>query len=509
MPTIIGYIVTGIAITQLLNIQKEINEKEVQHIAEFGVVFLMFTIGLEFSLKHLQKMQKEVFLFGTMQVLITTTFIYMLLTYFFNIPTKTAIIIGTIFSLSSTAIILKIFNENGETNTTYGKNIVGILIFQDLAVIPILLMITIFSSENTNLNTLFTQTILGAILLLGCMWFIARYLLEHLFKLTIQSESQEIFLGLIFLIVIGASFLSHYFGFSYSLGAFIAGMIIAETHYKHQVENDLIPFRELLLGMFFITVGMQIDLEQIFSTKENIFKIITILLSIMTIKAIIISTILINQKKQTKIKSAIALFGLGEFGLVIADLSKTNNLIDSPTYQTITATIILSLIITPFTISNLKKITNLFNKQEPNNHEFKNIKEHTIIIGYGEIGKEIAKILNLNQSPYVIIEGNSEKAEQAKKENQPLIIGNASQTDILQQANINKASFVFITIENNRKIPTLCKAVRENNEKIKIITKAHNQDEKKTLYELYQPDIDIILESKEMANLMVEKTTIG
>lgn len=357
LPTIIGYIITGTILGYALGLYSNKISHELKEIAEFGVVFLMFTIGLEFSIEHLKKMKKEVFVYGSLQVILTTAIITWICNYFFSMEIKSAVIVGTILTLSSTAVILKVFSETGETNTIYGKNIVGVLIFQDLAVIPILLMISIFTNDDQTIGTLLTQTFVSALILLGGMWFIGRRLLNPFFKYTLETNSQEIFLGAIFLIVLGASFLANYLNFSYSLGAFLAGMLIAETHYKHQVEADLIPFRELLLGVFFVTVGLQINVNTIIN---NGIYIILILPVVMILKTIIISLITIKQKTLNIIKTSLALAGLGEFGLVIVELATNKQIVSEELGQILSATIILSLIITPIGLKKLHDVGNFF-----------------------------------------------------------------------------------------------------------------------------------------------------
>jgi CPA2 family monovalent cation:H+ antiporter-2 len=508
LPTIIGYITTGAILGYALNLSSAANNKHIQEVAEFGVVFLMFTIGLEFSLAHLKEMKREVFLFGSLQVILTVGLIAFACNQFFGLNIKSSIVIGCVLSLASTAIILKLFNETGETNTTYGKNIVGILIFQDLAVIPILLMITVFSADATeSVASLIYKTVLGGFFLLGIMWAVGKYLLNPFFKHTIQTESQEILLGSILCIVLGASYIAHYFGLSYSLGAFIAGMLIAETNYKHQVEADLIPFRELLLGFFFVTVGLQLNFEVIF---DNLKIILVILPCIMIIKAIIVGVILFKQKTYNIIKTCLALLGLGEFGLVILDMANQNKLIEIQTSQILSATIILSLILTPFLVNNLHSITNLISeyilrkekKNTPNN--IKKLDEHIIIIGFGRLGYHIAKGLKHRDIEYVIIEGNETKFGYGKQNNEPVILGNATQTNILLMANIKKARSVFISVGNSRKIVNICTAIRQMNENIKIIIKVHTDEEKAMLESEFLYNMAVIVETEETARIMLD-----
>ena len=260
MPTVIGYILTGAIIATVFDIQLHGNQT-LEHIAEFGVVFLMFTIGLAFSVEHLKNMKNEVFVIGFLQVFLTGTVLAIAATFFFDIPYKTAIIVGAGLALSSTAIVLKILNESGLIKSEFGRNSLGILIFQDIAVIPILLMITIFTNDDKTLSALLTETALNAVIALGILIILGKYVLRHFFRIVSNTNSKEIYMGSILLTVVGASYIAEHFGFSYSLGGFIAGMMIADTLYKYQVEADLIPFRDLLLGVFFVSVGLQININ--------------------------------------------------------------------------------------------------------------------------------------------------------------------------------------------------------------------------------------------------------
>lgn len=283
MPTVIGYIFTGIIVGAIFHLKVHGNE-QLEHIAEFGVVFLMFTIGLEFSISYLNKMKKEVFAFGFLQVFISGIVLALIAHFVFSIDFKAAIIAGFGLSLSSTAIVLKILNETGQISTDYGRNSLGILIFQDIAVIPILLMVTIFTNNDKTLSVLLIETAVDAAIALSILIVIGKYALSYFFKVVSSTNSKEIYMGSILFVVIGASYIAHHFGFSYSLGAFIAGMMIADTIYKYQVEADLIPFRDLLLGVFFVSIGLQIDLTII---KENILIILGLSIAIMLIKATI------------------------------------------------------------------------------------------------------------------------------------------------------------------------------------------------------------------------------
>ena len=202
---------------------------------------------------------------------------------------QSALIISSALSLSSTAIVLKLFNENAQINKKHGQRVLAILIMQDIAVIPILLMVGFFNLKEQTLFSILVETMAGAVLLILLLWLIGRYILEPFFEMIVKTDSEELFLGSVLLLSIGSSYASYLFGFSYSLGAFIAGMLIAETHYKNQVEADLIPFRDLLLGIFFITVGMQINFSVI---SSYLIEIVSILIFLMLMKFLIIYMII-------------------------------------------------------------------------------------------------------------------------------------------------------------------------------------------------------------------------
>jgi len=286
IPTIIGYIVTGTLISEFFNLK---SNDEISHIAEFGIAFLMFTIGLEFSFKHLMGMKKEVFLNGGLQVCLSGFIMGVMLYYALHLKDETALIAGLALALSSTAIVLKTLNDSGDVSKIYGRKALGILLFQDIAVIPILLMIDMFSSQDASINELLLKTFTSAIILIVVLFLLGKYVINWIFYKVIQTNSQEVFIATILFMVVGSSTLAHFFGFSYSLGAFLAGMMMAETQYKHQIEVDLIPFRDLLLGLFFITVGMQINFAVVIS---NIWLVLGLVFSVMVIKAIVVFAIL-------------------------------------------------------------------------------------------------------------------------------------------------------------------------------------------------------------------------
>lgn len=502
IPTIIGYIITGIFITKLFSLTYS---TDLTHIAEFGIVFLMFTIGLEFSFKHLMAMKKEVFLNGILQLSLCGIIFSFLLHYTFDVGQKTAIIIGFAVALSSTAIVLKTLNENGDITQIYGRKALGILLFQDIAVIPLLLMIDIFSSKTSSFNELLLTTITSALLVLVLLYFIGKYIFNRVLYFVIRTNSQEIFITCILFTVVGASFLAHYFGFSYSLGAFIAGMLIAETQYKHQIEADLIPFRDLLLGLFFITVGMQINFEIFF---ENLPLILIILIVIMAIKIVIVHTIMrLYLKKRVAIKTALSLCQIGEFALAIFSLLNVNSMIDLKTSQILTDIVILSMMITPFILKNLGKIAD---KLEPiaDLTEFESIKaqtisNHFIVCGYGRLGQEVTSRLKNNGLSYLTIESDLSLVKLGRSRGENVFFGNATQRINLEKACIQSCAAVILTVSNEQKLEMIANTINDIGYPVNTVIRFTGSEEQ--LYSNFGSNFHLIKEEKAIARILIHE----
>lgn len=509
LPTIIGYIFTGTIIAYSFGLHDAVHNHELKEIAEFGVVFLMFTIGLEFSIEHLKKMRNEVFVAGTLQIVSSALIVFAMAYYLFGIEQQVSFIISLAVALSSTAIVLKTFNETGEINKRYGQRSLGILIMQDIAVIPILLIIGFMSSQSgQSISGVLFDMLISSLVLVAILWIFGKYLLEPFFTQIVKTNSDELFVGTILFLAIGASYLAHVLGFSYSLGAFIAGMLIAETKYKHQAEAELIPFRDILLGIFFITVGMQIDFAIIF---EYIHFILLVLVAAMVLKFIIIYFIVkFNENKRTALRTALSLVQIGEFSLALLELARSNSLIGPPYGQVMIVTIVLSMIITPIILKNLVPISDkLLGKNstevENGNLDTEDFKDHIVILGFGEFGQNVANVLKSQNFPYIAVENNIDRFHAASNEGESIIFGNAVKKDILKQLNIKTASKVIVAIDNPRKLYHVCHMIQHFIDTDKIIVKVHTNDEKNSIEELGIQNIivDNMISSEAVLNRIV------
>jgi CPA2 family monovalent cation:H+ antiporter-2 len=501
IPTIIGYIFTGVVITAIFNLDH--SYYTLTHIAEFGIVFLMFTIGLEFSLTHLKSMKREVFVNGTIQVLLTTIIFSQIAKWLFGLDDKSCLIIGSALALSSTAIVLKTFNETGQINSGFGRRSLGVLLFQDIAVIPILLMITIFTNNDKSTGELLLQTLQSAIITLAILIVVGKFLIEKFLDIVANTRSSAIFIDSILIIVIGASTLAHIFGFSYSLGAFIAGMMLAETKYKYQIEADLVPFRDLLLGVFFITVGMQIDLDVV---REYIFEILGIVVAVMLIKALVIYLIMLfTSHKRIALKTAISIAQVGEFSLAVFELARANSLVDPTINQMLIVAVVVSMIATPFILKNLSSIANIFTKPIVQDNVIKStgLENHIIVCGYGPLGQKICKKLKAMGISHVVIEHDIKLVELGQANSEAIFMGNAAQRDFLEHLNVSKSVATIVAIENDHKMRLVCEAINSINTDINVVVKVENSASMQILDGL---DIKhIVNSSDEISRILIDE----
>ncbi|HEC1542216.1 TPA: cation:proton antiporter [Campylobacter upsaliensis] len=502
IPTIIGYILVGIIISYTYGFN---GSAELSHIAEFGIVFLMFTIGLEFSFTHLMAMKKEVFLNGSLQVIICGLVCFLLVLGILGLGGKVGIIVGFALALSSTAVVLKILNDSGDIKEQYGRKALGILLFQDIAVIPLLLLVDIFSSNNQNITQLILTTLISVVILLTLLYLIGKYLIDRIFRFVIRASSNELFILTILFIVMGASFLAHYFGFSYSLGAFIAGVLIAETKYKYKIEADLVPFRDLLLGLFFISVGMQIDFKVVFENWDLIL-LLTLLVGLLKF-GVIFGILVIYNKKRVAIKTAFSIAQIGEFALAIFSLLQAKNMLDGQTAQILIVLSIITMILTPFVLNNIRRISNavedIMQTQEAVQPQVVNstLKNHIVIFGYGVIGQEVVQKIKNSGVPYLVLENDLNLVELGLSRGENVYFANAAQEETLKIANIEECAVAIITIFNEARLTMLYQAL-ENYKDIDIVIFT-NSGSKKLFYSKIDKNVEIVQTERVLARALI------
>jgi len=498
---IIGYILSGTIVSYIFHFNG-INFHSLELIAEFGIVFLMFTIGLELNLDKIKKMKELLFVNGFLQVVLSAVTIFIISYFIFAFSSTVSIIVSLAFSLSSTAIVLTYLKDSKDIYTPYGEKSVGILIFQDLAVIPILLLITFLTNDTLSLSEVLFQTLLAALFIIVFMFTLGKKLVKLILSLSAKTQVEELFLGAVFTIVIGTSLLAHEIGFTYSLGAFIAGMIIADTGYSVKVESDIITYKDLLLGTFFFSVGTKIDAVYF---VNNLHLIFSVLLLTIIIKATIIYFIIrMKSNKSISIKTAISLGQIGEFSFAIFALASTYNLIPNELSNFLILVTVLSMIVTPFIVNNIYKISALFVKEFYESDKITPIqaKNHVIIVGFSTLGRLVAKKLTKENISFVIISDNLKHVLLAKKLGYMAYFGHLDKKPVLESLKVQESSSIILTTNKELRKRLISDAVLNFYPQANIIVKIDSVEEKKHLKDL---DItDFVDTNHEVSTLLID-----
>ncbi|GHF01465.1 cation:proton antiporter domain-containing protein [Thalassotalea profundi] len=481
---IIGYIITGTFVSTFFEFNGSGNLHYLDLIGEFGIVFLMFTIGLEMSFAKLGKMKDLIFFNGFIQVAASALVIFGVAFYLFNLEAISALIIALAFSLSSTAIVLPYLKKSKDIVTPYGKKSVAILVFQDLAVIPILLLMGFLSYNELSLTDVLLKTILYATLVIIFMFTIGKKVITWLLHFSANARTEELFLSSVFTIVIGASLIAHEMGFTYSLGAFIAGMIIAETKFHIKVESDIASYKDLLLGAFFFSIGTKID---VFYFASNLHWVLGVLSLVMLIKAIIIY-LLIRRKsdKSESIKSAIALCQVGEFSFAIFAMALNQHLISETLGSFLILITVLSMILTPFMVNNIYKLASFFVVEffESDKITRLNITNHTIVCGFSILGRIVAKELTNSGVEFLIISDNLQHVLLARKRGYNAYFGHLDKVPVLTSLKVEQTSSIIITVNSLKNKQIVCEAVLAYYPEAKLVVKVNSLEEKAALSEL-------------------------
>lgn len=502
---IIGYILTGTIISHLFGFNG-LDIDLLDLVGEFGIVFLMFTIGLELSLARIRKMRDILLINGALQVLSSVIAIFILSFYLFKLDFNASIIIALAFSLSSTAIVLTYLKRSKDIITPYGQKTMGILIFQDLAVIPILLLITFLSHHDLSIGEVLTKTLLSAIIVVAFMFTLGKKSVEFLLSSSAKAQLEELFLGSVFSIVIGASLLAHSMGFTYSLGAFIAGMIIADTDYDVKVESDIASYKDLLLSIFFFAVGTKIDVRFFF---ENIHIVLFVFILTMLLKSIVIYAIIRRDSdKNTSAKTALALAQVGEFSFAVFALAGSHRLIDEETASLVILVSVISMVLTPFIIENIYRLSSYFEKEFFESDVITPIgkRDHVVVAGFSTIGKIVAARLQAKGVSFVIISDNLQHVLLARGKGYMAYFGHLNRSPVLSSLNVDEARSVILTMNSEHDKRLISEAIRSFSEHTDIVMKVDSVEERRQLEAL--SDVRFVDASHEVSGLLVEHALV-
>jgi len=481
------------------------DSKTLEHIGEFGIVFLMFTIGLEISLAKMNSMKKEIFFNGFMQVGFTALVVYSISHYLFSLESVPALILSLAFALSSTAVVLSFLKSSKEIHNPYGQRATGILIFQDIAVIPILILLGFLtSSGDQSIPEILRVTLISAVFVIGFMFIVGKRVMTWLLHFSASSEVDELFMGSVLFIVVSAALLASYMGFTYSLGAFVAGMIIAETKYHHKVESDIAPFKDILLGTFFIVVGMKVD---VLFFIGNFWLIIGIFLLVLVLKTTITYLVVrLTSSHVLSLKTALAISQVGEFSFVIFAVASMGGLLEKGLESLFVLVVIFSMVVTPFFISKINRFVSYVSRHQYLGLDisaFISRQNHVIVCGYSVVGKFVAKNLDALGAPYVIIDNNPKHVNEAISAGKEAYLGDMSKLSLLEALHAESSAAIIVTLDNIEKKRAICEAILKHTKDIKLIVKVSTLEDKENLQDL---EITSIVDTKvEVGRLLVER----
>ncbi len=455
LPPILAYIFVGLSLgPSVLGIVE--NSPTIHLLSELGVVFLLFMLGLEFSLPRMLAMRKVVLGMGSLQVVITSAAL-VAISLLVGLDFTTALVVAGALALSSTALVTRELIRQNELEQPHGRISLGILLFQDLAAVFFLILIpTLQGGQNVDSDQLILALLEGGFLLVVLLVF-GRTILPLLFHEVAHSRSAELFVLTSLVAALAAAWLTHAAGLSMALGGFLAGMMLGESHYKHQLEADIRPFRDLLLGLFFVSVGTQLDLNALL---EHWYWILLASVALLILKTltVFISAFPLHTDKGEALRAGLCLSQGGEFGFALLALAFSHQLLDAELNAVVVATIIVTMILTPVLISSGEKVSRtIFKRPKGNNQQIepmsphaleeygRELDDHVLICGYGRVGQILTRFLDPLHIPYVVIDSDPVRVREAGLAGEQIFYGDCRQTDLLEALGANRARLLILT----------------------------------------------------------------
>ena len=481
LPAILAYLVAGMIVGEHgLSLAQD--HVDYDHFAELGIVFLLFTLGLEFSLPRLMAMRHLVLAVGGLQVGISL-FIFMTAAMFFGLSFEAAFVVGSILTLSSTAIVIRQLSETGAMKRKSGQISVAILLFQDVAVVPFLIIIPMLAMDNdSSMVWALIVAIFKGVVVVTLLLFIGKWLLPKVFNVIARVRTDELFVLTTLLVTLLASAITQWFGLSMALGAFLAGMMLSESEYKHQLEADIRPYRDILLGLFFITVGMKLDVGLLLSSPLTL---LALMLSFMLVKIIVVKMLASRAGESSKDAWAAGLMvaQMGEFGFVLIALANQVELLPSNVSSMLLGVGVISMAITPYMIDNARSWAMFLSQEKsPQTNDLeqlpdnKDLHDHVIICGFGRVGQTVSRFLKQESIDFVAIDIDPLRTRKAREAGENVLFGSSRQTELLNAAHLAQAKLVVIAFGDDKQSVEVIQKVRSLSPEVPILVRTRNDD---------------------------------
>jgi CPA2 family monovalent cation:H+ antiporter-2 len=477
---VLGYLVAGLIIGPH-GIGLLANDNSVEMLGELGIVFLLFTIGLELSIERLKTMSRYVFGLGTLQMGLTSVLIGVI-AWMAGLNFVGALIIGPALAFSSTAFVLQVLQDQGMIMTRIGRRSIAVLILQDLAVVPLLVLIPIITLPGSEMWSSLGLASIKAALAIALVVGVGRFAMRPLFRAAANSKSPEAFIGTILLVAMGTSLATELAGLSSGLGAFLAGIMLAGTEYRHQIESDMEPFRGLLLGLFFLTVGMMIDIVGVIRQIDIIF---LVLAGLLCAKALIVGLLAyrFGLSRPSSIQLGLLLAQGGEFAFVVLDKAMISKIISPDHYSVLAPVVAISMAITPLLAILGGKIAHNFRSQQATdeNKIDADMTDHIIIAGLGRIGRIVAMALKEKNIPYVAIDHDPRRVIEARKQGFPIVFGDMGRLNVMRKVGVTQAKAVVLTMDSPRLTARMLAMLRRESPSLPILVRAREEEEMASL----------------------------
>ncbi len=483
LPAILGYLLVGALVgPHALGFVADTEDQ--RYIAEFGVVFLMFSVGLEFSLPQLTSMRRIVFGFGLAQVTIISA-LGLAGAMLVGESWRTGLVVGGVIAMSSTAIISRMLSEKMQLHSPHGRQIMGVLLFQDLAVIPLLVLIPALALSGPAIAGAIAVALAKAAVVLAIVLFLGQRLMRPLFNLVARQKSSELFMLFMLLVTLGLAWITEISGLSLALGAFLAGMLISETEYRYQVEDYIKPFRDVLLGLFFVTIGMLLDMRAL---AEHFVAVALLFVLLLLVKFGVIFALgrMFGNEKPTALRTALALAPAGEFGFVLLALAKRQQALGETTLQVVLAATLLSMLAAPFVLAHMERlvlhlVASEWTQRAVQLHSLAvkamATKGHVIVCGYGRSGQALAHFLEREKVPVIALDSDPERVRQAAAAGDSVVYGDASRREVLVAAALSRATAVVVSFANTSKALAIIAHVRELRPELPVIVRTFDDSD--------------------------------
>lgn len=476
LPPLLGYLIVGVLIGPHA-LGWVTSTEAVRDLAEIGVVFLMFSIGLEFSLSRLVTMRRIVFGLGAAQVLVTLLLV-LGVAIAVGVSWQGGIVLGGALAMSSTAILAKLLAERFELNSPHGQQIIGVLLFQDIAVVPLLILIPALGAPPEDLLPTLGFALTKAAVVLTVLLFVGQRVMRAWFHVVARQKSSELFVLNVLLVTLGVAYMTELAGLSLALGAFVAGVLISETEYRYQVEEDIKPFRDVLLGLFFVTIGMLLDVRVV---VDNAW-VSVLLVTLVLVKTVLIFGLsrLFGASGGVALRAGLALGACGEFGFVILAHAANNGLMAPDVLQPVLAAMVLSMLIAPFVIERSEAIVRRWSTTEWMSRamQLHNIAvqsmatdEHVMICGYGRSGQNLARFLEREAVPFIALDNDPQRIREATAAGERVVFGDAARREVLLAAGLARARVLIVTYTDTASALRILALVQEARPGLPIVVR--------------------------------------